>query len=259
MFIAAPRLITQTSAAHLELFLAACDLAAFVALGVVRLAHVPSGSRRAHALPTLTPRVPKDLLVPMIWTGVAFSCFTFDFFAFNTWVTTYFTDHFLVPLVTAGMIAAVISMVNASFNIISGVALGRPRLPWYLVFVVPAWVLSVLWIGLPYSSFPVMLISSLAIGALGGVIPTLIFAVPGKVALTSKEIPLAMSIVIIGENFGIMLGPPIFGAVIKPPHFALGFYLLAAVSVAMALTLGQVVKRVRDIRPADSDGMQSIK
>lgn len=253
MFVAAPHLVTNLSVRPLELVLTVCDLAAFLAMAALRMERPARPGVLGDA--PQSPGISRQVLVPMLWVGLAFACFTFSFFAFNTWVTTFFTERFHMTLVTAGLLAALISVVNAGFNILSGMALGHPRTRWYLVFVLPAWILAALWVVLAYSPFAIMLAAGFLTGALGGVIPTLIFAAPGRVALTPRDLPLAMSIVIIGENIGIILGPPIFGAVIRPPQFVAGFFVLAAVSVAMALALGQVVKRVKSAGPEQAEGI----
>jgi MFS family permease len=110
----------------------------------------------------------------------------------------------------------------------------------------PAWILQVLWVLAPHAGFSLMLVSIALIGVLGGVIPTVVFASPGCGSLHPDEVPRAMSIVIVGENLGIIVGPPIFGALIGFYQFVQGFYVLGAVSVIMAMALMPVIKILRD-------------
>ncbi|PSR37021.1 MAG: hypothetical protein C7B44_05855 [Sulfobacillus thermosulfidooxidans] len=240
MFVVAPLLGHLASVAPLEDVLVACDIVAALALAAVPMRRITWDGTDSGA-PTMSPAIRN----PMLWVALAFTCFTFDFFAFNTWVTTFYTQRFHLTLVHAGLIAAVVSLVNAGFNVVSGMALAHPKTRWYLVFVVPAWILAGLWVIFAYGSWPVVLTASLLTGALGGVIPTLIFAAPGRLAQSPHDVPGAMALVIIGENVGIVMGPPIFGAVIEPLHFASGFWVLGAVSVLMAWALSHAVRRLK--------------
>ncbi len=245
MFVLAPRLISTASVLPLVAVLVAADAAALIALIFLPLHqhHVESDHHP-------TGGVSGTFWKAMIWTGIGFACFTFDFFAFNTWLTTFLLQQYRVALIAAGLIGAGVSVLNALFNLVSGWQLGRPKVPWGLGFILPAWLLPVVWVLTPQMGFSLMLLMIAFIGILGGVIPTLVFAAPGRVSTHPSHIPRAMSIVIIGENFGIMVGPPAVGALIGPHQFAGGFALMAAVSVVMAFSLMQVIKFLKVPLPA---------
>ncbi|HBI05447.1 MAG TPA: hypothetical protein DDY49_15640, partial [Paenibacillaceae bacterium] len=60
-------------------------------------------------------------------------------------------------------------------------------------------------------SLPLLYTGAIIIGLVGGFIPTVAFASAPLLAKRKETIGIAMSIVIIGENVGILIGPEVFG------------------------------------------------
>ena len=83
-------------------------------------------------------------------------------------------------------------------------------------------------------------------GIFSGGIPTLLFSVPGLLSREPTDIASAMAYVIVGENAGIIVGPPLFGALIPWVGFPGAFNVLAFSALAM---IGCLVFTIRFLRP----------
>lgn len=239
MFILAPRLMSNMSIEPLILLLLAFTLVAIVTF----LLFIPSSSgmgHRKHQEPITESE--RSGSKRILWVGIAFACYTFSFFSFNTWLTTFLTDHFHLTLFNASLIGALVSFGNAIFNILSGWILFRCGARWWLA-VLPGVLISFSWPCFLFHSWPMIIIASLTIGIAGGAIPTIVFAAPGSLSNSPRELARAMSIVIFGENAGIVLGPLLFGIMVDWTHgFASSFLVLLFVSMAMCFAMWRTSK-----------------
>jgi|GEM_PF-2734935 len=146
------------------------------------------------------------------WVAVAFASLTFSLFAFNTWIPTYLTDTTSVTLVTASWIPSVVSLFMIGSNMYAGLFLGKFRNN-IMIFIVPALVTALLWPMFMIEQSIILYSSAILLGLSGGFVPTIIFASAPLLAKSKETVGIAMSIIIVGENAGILIGPTIFGAV----------------------------------------------
>ncbi|WP_338448045.1 MFS transporter [Niallia oryzisoli] len=144
------------------------------------------------------------------WAALAFASFTFTFFSFNTWITTYLTEETSMSLMIATLIPSLVAILTMASNLYSGVLLNKLGNSLF-VFLVPAIAFTIAWPIFTSSSLGVLYGIALILGLFSGFIPTIVFAAAPLLAERKETIGIAMSIVIIGENAGILIGPEIFG------------------------------------------------
>lgn len=177
---------------------------------------IPRNSERTNAEEEASTTVEKpspllEVKNGQIWAvALAFASFTFALFSFNTWASTYLVESANMSLVNAALVPSIISFFMIGSNLYGGVLLDR--FPGNVfVFVLPPLLLALTWPLFLFDSHAVLYIAAALIGAVGGVTPTIIFASAPKLAVRPETIGIAMSIVIIGENAGILIGPEVFG------------------------------------------------
>ena len=95
-------------------------------------------------------------------------------------------------------------------NGFSGVLLNKLGNHLY-VFLVPPLLFALSWPFFNNSSLAILYGIAAIMGLFSGFMPTIIFASAPLLAKKKETIGIAMSIVIIGENVGILIGPEVFG------------------------------------------------
>lgn len=179
---------------------------------------IPRNGEKKHAeeeddvaLQTEKPSPLLEMKNVQIWiVALAFASFTFALFSFNTWASTYLVESANMSLVSAAFVPSIISFFMIGSNLYGGLLLDR--FPGNVfVFILPPLLLALTWPLFLMDSHAVLYIAAALIGAVGGVTPTIIFASAPKLAVRPETIGIAMSIVIIGENAGILIGPEVFG------------------------------------------------
>ncbi|WP_171038176.1 MFS transporter [Aquibacillus sediminis] len=146
-----------------------------------------------------------------IWVVAgAFASFTFSLFAFNTWISTYLVESSSMSLAHAAIIPGLLSFFMIGSNLYGGFLLKRFENKLFL-FLIPPLVMALIW-PMFLIDHPIILYgSAIVLGVIGGITPTIIFASAPKLAKRKETIGIAMAIVIIGENTGILIGPEVFG------------------------------------------------
>lgn len=164
----------------------------------------PSGTIPGNA-------VKKEVRNKSIWVVAgAFTSFTFSLFAFNTWISTYLVESSSMSLTHAAVIPALVSFFMIGSNLYGGFLLKRFENK-LLLFLVPPLLMALIWPMFLIDHHIILYGSAIVLGIIGGVTPTIIFASAPKLAKRKETIGIAMSIIIIGENAGILIGPEIFG------------------------------------------------
>lgn len=166
---------------------------------------------------------------PVVWAAAAFAAFTFGAFGFNTFVTSFFTQRFGWSLVAAGNLGALFSAAGGLGNLVAGFVTGRSRNAGAVSVLVSAG-MTVLWLGLLLPQPLAAGAAALAASGVGGFVPTAVFAAPVRNAEAPDEIPLLMSLVIVGENVGIIMGPAWFGLALH----LFGGWTVPFLSIALA-------------------------
>lgn len=146
-----------------------------------------------------------------IWiVALTFASFTFSFFAFNTWAATYLVETSSISLAKAASIPAIISFFMIGSNLYGGYLLKKFQ-DNIFVYILPPILMALCWPMFLFQGEILLYGVAVVIGVVGGITPTIIFASAPKLALQKETIGIAMAIVIIGENAGILIGPEVFG------------------------------------------------
>ncbi len=173
----------------------------------------------------------------MLFILITFAGFTFQVFAFNTWLTTWLTFSFHFSLAAAGVVGALASVAGAVGNVAGGLVLGPsgPRKP---IFIWAAGLMALGWAGLGLVGAPLAVTLCLVINAVGGLIPTLVFSAPNWVVKSPVDVGHAMAWVIVGENLGIAVGPLAFSVALGASSaFIHSFLLLTLAGLVMAMSV----------------------
>jgi len=223
-------------------------LVAVTVIGLMFLAGTHFQSREVSSAPP-GPAFPlrRRFRWLMAWIAGTFALFTVQFFGFNTWVTTFLIRDGAMSLPVAGLWAAVGGLVTATFNVVGGIWLSWALRRGFFLYVGAALVLSALWLLLPHTRTVASVMGVVGVGLVAGGIPTLMFAAPGLAAEHPGELAWGMAWVIVGENTGIIIGPPLFGALWARGGFSLAFGVLAGVALLMAMTIRQVLHGLRGL------------
>ncbi|WP_206918717.1 CynX/NimT family MFS transporter [Alicyclobacillus acidoterrestris] len=263
MFLVAPSLVVHGTFASLHLLLLSvlaldCIVYAVCIPPLPQTVERKSGGR-LDASPRDNSMWVRQLKQPMMWcVAGAFASFTFCFFAFNTWISTYFVESSM-SLTAAARIPLVASLFTIMSNLYSGVLLKRVGNQ-LLLFLLPPLVMALMW---PLFMLKVTVVSygcAAIVGAVGGVLPTIVFAAAPRLALSKETMGMAMSIVIVGENTGILVGPELFGVMRgMTGHFVLPFWTLFAVGlfgVLFSLSIWRC--RVFQLAPPHKEALEAI-
>lgn len=174
------------------------------------------------------------------WAALAFTSFTFAFFSFNTWISTYLTETTSMNLTIATLIPSLVALFTMISNVYSGFLLNK--LGNHLgIFVVPAVIFMCIWPLFNLNSVIMFYIIATVLGLIAGFTPTIVFGAAPLLAKRKETIGIAMSIVIIGENMGVLIGPEVFGILReRTGDFATGFWALSLASVLMLISCLQI-------------------
>jgi MFS family permease len=165
------------------------------------------------------------------WIGGAFTSFTFAFFAFNTWIAAYLVQSDVLPLVQASWIPAIVAFFTAASNMGSGWLLAKfgNRL---VIFLLPTLIMTLIWPLFLEHHLALLYASAIVLGAVSGFVPTFVFAAGPLYATRKETIGIVMSIVILGENAGILIGPEVFGLLRDlTGQFTASFWIMSAASL----------------------------
>jgi predicted MFS family arabinose efflux permease len=206
---------------------AVSSLAALVVLmllpGLPRQVGQPSGGRLDLSV----------LRSPAPWVlALAFFCFSSQFFTVFTFLPTYLTHSLGIERASAALACALVPAAIIPGNLLGGVLVHRgwrpssllvaPALP--LLVVLPVMLL------LPHSP-PVMYLLLALYGFLLGIIPTGIFTQAPLLAPTPPATGPILGLALSGQGLGILVGPPLAGALLERT----GSWLWPVVFLATAL------------------------
>ena len=213
MFLSAPKLVLTFGS---DIFW--ITLMVILILGFIFYAKIYQEAKRMIRIldNPKSPKLDKKVLLSEIknknvwWAALAFTSFTFAFFSFNTWISTYLTETTSMNLTIATLIPSIVALFTMISNVYSGVLLnklGNHR----GIFVVPAVIFMLVWPLFNSNSLIMFFIIAVVLGLMAGFTPTIVFAAAPFLAKRKETIGIAMSIIIIGENMGVLIGPEVFG------------------------------------------------
>ncbi len=174
------------------------------------------------------------------WLAAAFGAFNAAVTGLSTYMPTFLTKQHGLPLGQAALISSITTMVTIFSAPAGGILsdrLGSRRKP-YLVGLAAAVVLLPLLGRLSVSAIIGLVIFN---GLVLGLIPTNIFAAAVEAVSDERQGGLAMAVIMVGQNAGMLLGPVVFGTLIETSGWSTAFMSLAAMA-ALGLLAGWLAK-----------------
>jgi len=162
--------------------------------------------------------------------SLLFCCFNFIVVSFLTWGPTFLQSARHASIVRASHTMSLTSILSMAAAQISGFLLDKtgarkvmgtlPLLAMAFLFPVDATV-----------SERVFLFLAAAIGFIGGFVPTVVFSSAADIVGDERLAAMAMSVIQIGQNTGMLLGPLVVGLLIESSGWQVAFSALAPVGV----------------------------
>ena len=180
--------------------------------------------------------------------ALIFACFAFSLLSYNTWAPAYLTETLGMEPARATFAASMMFLAGIPGNLFAGWMLNRTGRPYRLL--VAAFVVSTLLFAWSFrlESVAVVVPYMLVLGFLTNIIPTIEFTLaPESMPLPSLA-GLALAILAIGSGTGILLGPPVLGAVLEARGWAAGSLLLVLVMAGGLATSVVVWRKARSIK-----------
>ncbi|WP_338452297.1 MFS transporter [Niallia oryzisoli] len=243
MFLFAPKLVLNYKSDVYWIFLMIVIALCFLFYAMVIPKQVLVKSRKgADTLETNTPKLKKEVLLSEIknknvwWAALAFASFTFAFFSFNTWISTYLTETTSMSLAAASLVPSLVALLTMTSNLFSGILLNKLGNHLY-VFLIPPLIFVLAWPFFTNSSLAVLYGVAAIMGLFSGFMPTIIFASAPLLAKRKETIGIVMSIIIIGENTGILIGPEVFGLLREwTGQYTASYWILSIASLLMLVS-----------------------
>ena len=179
----------------------------------------------------------KVLANPHLWLlSFLFCCFNAAFVAFVTWGPTFLNTHRGVSLAEAGFqislasVLAIIACPTAGW--VSDRIGSRKTIMVWPMLLIAALFPFYYGAGRVFFSFLVI-----ALGFVSGFVPTGVFAGAVEIVADERLSGMAMAVIQIGQNAGMLLGPVLFGWLVDyTGGWATGFWVLTPVCFAGALS-----------------------
>lgn len=173
---------------------------------------------------------------PQLWLiSFLFGCFNFAAIGFITWAPTFLHGVRGVPLAEAALRLTPLTILPLLSCPLAGWISDRigsrkliSSLP--LVFMAPLFLLT-------YGAGEEMILPlTIALGFLTGFVPTGVFAATADMVKDERLGGMAMAVIQIGQNSGMLLGPLVFGLIVESASgWPMAFGLLAPVSLLGAI------------------------
>ena len=173
--------------------------------------------RNSHPAAVRTPGVVSGVYCATGTCGLSacvWGCFSFSFTSFLTWAPTFLRDVHGFSLARASFLMSVMAMLGIIGCPISGWIsdrLGSRR----VVCVIPMMAMLVLWPLASVAGGTLFSVLAMVIAFLAGFPPAGIFSAASEVVRDEKLRGMAMGVIQIGQNVGLLLGPLVFGSIIQ--------------------------------------------
>ena len=212
MFFSASRILEFFSISAYWILLLIVLIPGIIALLIVIPSHEQAKAAGLESGPTLSSEIILDEIKnPHIWLpALAFAAHTWGVFSFSTWSTSFLTEELSLTMVEASYVTIIFWITSALSNIY-GALIIRKFAHKLWPYVLPPLLTGCLWPVCSIHNIASFYAAATLIGLISGIMPTIIFLSAPLWAKRAAGIGVAMSIVIIGENLGIVSGPGIFG------------------------------------------------
>jgi len=212
-----------------------------VAVGVLYLLFIRPPQRttvegRAASPPAITGRdLSRVVRNRDLWLmSFVFCCFNTAFIGFVTWAPTFLNTAKGMALADAGFLISLTPMLNIVSCPFSGWFSDRiGSRKW--IMVAPMLAMAVLWPLTVVAGQAVFLALILILGWISGFVPTGIFASGPELAGDERLSGMAVAVLQVGMNAGMLLGPLVLGWLIETAGWATAFGVLTPVCIAGAI------------------------
>jgi predicted MFS family arabinose efflux permease len=169
--------------------------------------------------------------VPTWFLAVAFGAFAFSLLGYNTWVPTFLTDTLTIQPATASFYASLIFIAAIPGNVAAGWAINRVRNR-YSLLIGAFLISSILFVGAFRLGQPAVIVPYLlALGFVTNVIPTSAFTLAPETVGHPSLAGISLAMMSMGANTGVLVGPPILGALVASWGWTLAGWVLVAIMV----------------------------
>jgi MFS family permease len=180
----------------------------------VRQAPSRTGEPRAAPTAATTADLRRVLRNRDLWLlALEFGCFNFGVIGFTTWTPTFLNATRGLSLAQASFLVSLAMILNIASGPLSGVlsdAVGSRR--W--IIVVPLALMAPVWPLAPALGGGAFVALMVAYGLVSGCVPTGTFAAATEAVGDERLGGMAMAVVQVGQNAGMLLGPLVVGAIV---------------------------------------------
>ena len=162
--------------------------------------------------------------------SLLFCCFNFVLVSFLSWGPTFLQSVRHASIIRASHIIALTSILTMVTCPMVGFLLDKTGAR-KVICALPLLVMAFLFPANAMVSENVFLALVVAIGFFGGFIPTGVFSSAADVVGDDRLAGIAMAVIQIGQNTGMLLGPLVFGLLIESSGWQVAFWALAPISV----------------------------
>jgi len=162
--------------------------------------------------------------------SLVFCCFNFVYVGFITWAPTFLHQVRHATIARASLLVS----VTSALTMVAG-----PTAGWIsdrvgsrkVICTVPLFLMAVLFPLSPGVTEGLFLALAAGIGFAAGFVPTGVFSAGVEVVGDERAAGMAMAVIQIGQNSGMLLGPLVFGWAVQSGNWQTAFWILAPVSV----------------------------
>jgi MFS family permease len=198
-------------------------------------AHTHTAPAGSSALPVQTASAMRVLRNREVWLlSLAFGLFVMANIALGTYLPTYLSTVHGMPLSQAALLSSVTSLISIFSCPAGGILsdrIGSRKRPYLLGMVLVAVTMPLIAFIGPSALFILVIFQ----GLFGGLVPTNIFSASVEVVGDERLGGMAMGVIMVGQNAGMLLGPMILGALAESVGWPVAFGSLAVMCLAGAL------------------------
>ncbi|RPJ11434.1 MAG: MFS transporter [Deltaproteobacteria bacterium] len=167
--------------------------------------------------------------------SLVFCCFNFVYVAFITWAPTFLNQIRHASLTRSSLLVSVTSLLTI---------MACPTAGWIsdrigsrkVICVIPLILMGFLFPLISSAGEDIFLVLAAAIGFIGGFVPPGVFSAGVEAVGEERLGGMAMAVIQIGQNSGMLLGPLIFGWAMQSWGWQAAFWILAPVSMLGAVS-----------------------
>lgn len=170
--------------------------------------------------------------------AVAFGGFNFGFIGYNTWAPSFLSQVHGVEPSVASFYASLMLLAVIPANVLAGWVLDRTKNRKVVLAVALALAGIILAWCFRLGSVSIVALYMIGLGLVAGFIPTCIFTLAPDTMPRPELAGLALGIVNLGQNLGMLIAPPLIGMAVAGGSWSSGTYpVIIAVVVALIATL----------------------